>query len=202
MEGLLFYWICWLLWIVATFLLKKNTTRFYLSFVVLLLLSCSNTRITIWECQLNLALVVSFLSGVLYLARKKDWIWLLFGSLCMTFCYVGILLWELISPIWLFVPRLLMIPLIGLVLLLFLGETLIERCMVWSLGITSGEILHGLIMTSYGFQLTIGERSFFDLLFVGIAFIILLRLTVATKQKIDVVAQTIERKLKMRWNHE
>ncbi|SDL66035.1 hypothetical protein SAMN05216244_0311 [Sediminibacillus halophilus] len=120
----------------------------------------------------------------------------------MTFCYVGILLWELISPIWLFVPRLLMIPLIGLVLLLFLGETLIERCMVWSLGITSGEILHGLIMTSYGFQLTIGERSFFDLLFVGIAFIILLRLTVATKQKIDVVAQTIERKLKMRWNHE
>ncbi|QTM99669.1 hypothetical protein ERJ70_10365 [Sediminibacillus dalangtanensis] len=120
----------------------------------------------------------------------------------MTFCYVGILLWELISPIWLFVPRLLMIPFIGLVLLIFLAETLIEKCMVWCLGITSGEILHGLIMRSYGFHPTIGELSFFDLLFVGIAFIILLRLTVATKQKIDVVAQTIEQKLKMRWNHE
>ncbi|WP_026771243.1 MULTISPECIES: hypothetical protein [Sediminibacillus] len=202
MEGLLFYWICWLLWITTTFLLKKNRTRFYVSFVILLLLTCSNTNITVWDSKLNLATVVSFFAGILYLAKKKDWILLLFGSLCMTFCYVGILLWEMISPIWLFVPRLLMIPVIGLVLLFFLTETLIEKCMVWCLGITSGEILHGLIMNSYGFHPSIGEHSFFDLLFVGIAFIILLRLTLVAKQKLDQVAQTIERKLKMRWNHE
>ncbi|WP_053219385.1 YphA family membrane protein [Virgibacillus senegalensis] len=202
MDGLLFYWICWLLWTAATFLFKKNKTRFYLSFVILLLLSCSNTEVLVCNLQVNLAVIVSFLSGIIYLAKKKEWILLLFGSLCMTFCYVGILLWELISPIWLFVPRLLMIPLIAVILLLFLADNLIDKCLVWSLGITSGEILHGFIMNSYGFHTSIGELAFFDLLFGGIALQILLKLVLVTKYKLDTLAQTIERKLKMRWNHE
>ncbi|SDJ67202.1 YphA family membrane protein [Sediminibacillus albus] len=202
MDGLLFYWISWILWVIFTFLLKKTKVRFYLSVWILLLLSCSNTVVEILDYKVNIAIFVSFVCAILYMAKSPDWMYQLFGSLCMTFSYIGILLWELISPIWLFVPRIIIIPFLAMIMLYFIADNLIDKCMIWCLGLTSGEILHGLIMNSYGFQPVIGERSFFDLMFVGIGFQIIAKLIMIIKHNTENLLQSLERKLKMRWNHE
>ncbi|WP_077621720.1 YphA family membrane protein [Sediminibacillus massiliensis] len=202
MEGLFFYWISWMVWVFFTFLYRKDRFRIFMSAWILLLIICSEINATFVGYQVNMAVIVSFCGGMILHARSSRWLYHNFCTLCLVFSYTGILFWEMISPIWVFMPRLLMVPFLGVALLFFVCKTFRDRCAVWTLGVTTGEILHTIILNSYGFSVGIGQLSFLDLMMVGISFNLLATLMVLVKRRVEIILQSIEEKLKMRWNHE
>ncbi|MDL4840788.1 YphA family membrane protein [Aquibacillus rhizosphaerae] len=201
MDGLFFYWMGWIIWILITFLMKKNRNRTILGLGILILILFSDTIITIGNLDVNVALILLYFAAMFVLASRKDWIINTIWSLAIVFGYAGILFWEQISPIWLFVPRTIIIPVIGFVFLSFLSRSFVVKCVIWCLGITTGEVIHGLILHSYGFSESIGELAFLDLVFIEIAFLLVNLFIKETRVRLDLFTQSIEKQRK-RWTHE
>ncbi|SHF57213.1 YphA family membrane protein [Ornithinibacillus halophilus] len=200
MEGLYFYWFSWIFWVVVTFFMKKNNARTMLSYWILLCITLSNVYISIDVFHVSVTIIILLIGGFVIFTQLPNTIYHLFTSLTLMIGYTSFLIWESQAPIWLFMPREILLPLMLVALICILTYKFYYRLSIALIGICSGEFLYSFLLSSYYFSHTIGEKHFFDTLFIavfllfGIEFLNRLRLKII--QSIQIYRQSL------RWQNE
>jgi hypothetical protein len=88
--------------------------------------------------------------------------------------YAALLLWEKNTPVWLFMPRFVLIPLISVIIINMLTKGVHTRIATGLLGISAGELIYNIMLSGYGLKEPVGEMGFLDNLIVTLTLIILL----------------------------
>lgn len=193
MEGLFFYWICWLLWIIITFLMEKSRTRQFFGIWLLMLLIFSKTEIMVAEFNINASIFILYIGSIVLLAVNKRWLYHVFSAICIVFGYLGIMLWEQISPVWMFLPREAVIPATGFILLSLLTGSYIAKIAIWCLGVSTGEIIFSILLNGYGFKESIGDFAFLDVVMIEIGIIYCLTLLHKIRARMEYIIQSFEK---------
>ncbi|WP_099158372.1 YphA family membrane protein [Virgibacillus ndiopensis] len=195
-SGIIFYWIGWIFWVIVTFFMKKGRQRTFYACWILLIILCSPISIPIGGYQIGVSFLI-LLAGSTYFHSIAKSLYLLFSAFTISLGYIAILFWERITPVWLFLPRSVLIPLIMTFLIVILTESLHDKLAIGLLGITSGEILHSIILSSYQLYETIGGLAFLDIFFMITMLVIFIE--TVQKVKVKLYAAIHEYKQSLRW---
>src|SRR5699024_3162262 len=108
-NGLLFFYLAWIIWIIITFILPKPKTRTV--FAVFILLCLCFTTHYIEFCLPVSATFFILLSGlVYYLFKRPKTTYYFICTFTIATGYAAMLLWEANTTIWLFMSRDILIP--------------------------------------------------------------------------------------------
>ncbi|MBD1378627.1 YphA family membrane protein [Metabacillus arenae] len=173
MEGTIYYWLMWAGWITATFLLKKNKQRTFISLFILLNIIVSPHFVKIHSFYVNSSYFLFFFISLIILSAGKysrTFRNLLLGT-GLSFGYAGILLFELYDPVWFFIEsKWLLSFLIGGFCIYFM-ESFFARVSLFYLSICQGEFLFYLVISKFQGRLEVGAFPFLDLAAVGSLFL-------------------------------
>ncbi|MGY0691787.1 YphA family membrane protein [Virgibacillus sp. FSP13] len=194
-DGMLFLWFAWLLWIVVTFLMKKGKRRTYFACFLLLLIACSNVTLEIGGYFIQLSFIV-LIVGLLFFHAIARSFYLLFASFTICLGYTAILFWEQITPIWIFLPRSLLIPIAIVVLTIIITKQFESRLAIGLIGLTCGEMYHSFILSSYAIQEGIGDKQYFDMLLTFVLFVTLLEVIQQGKMAIYALSQDFKQSIR------
>lgn len=183
-DGLIFFWLGWFLWIIVTFLIRKSKQRTNLACWILLTLLCSNIYFTIESYHISLTFLILLGGAILLLARLPRFMYHIFISFTIMIGYAAMLLWEKNTPVWLFLPRFILIPLISVIMINMLARGVHNRLVTGLLGISAGELIYSIILSGYDLQEAIGEMGFLDNLMVTIVLIVFLDILQKGKYKL------------------
>lgn len=162
MTGMLFYWFSWILWIIVTFFMKKGRDRTLFSCWILLVLIFADAYIIIHGHDLSLAFVWIFLGALIWLLRLPRRTYHIFSSFTLMIGYAGMLYWAQVSPVWLFLPRTFLLSFLLSLILFMLAKEYVSQAGIGLLGMSCGEIVYALTLSSYGFPEAVGEMAFLD----------------------------------------
>lgn len=173
-EGIYFYWFSWIVWVFATFLMKKSRERTEVSFVILLALAMSNSVFQIAGFSIRASFLVLLLFSFMLLTKTKGLLLLyyLISSLIITIGYVCFHLFELFDPVWLIFDRKLLLSFIVLYLILMLVKDFYYRLAIAMVGACNGELLYFFILKRFSFEVELGSLSSLDALSAIIFFIV------------------------------
>ncbi|MFS0672686.1 hypothetical protein AB1K81_05730 [Ornithinibacillus sp. 179-J 7C1 HS] len=110
---------------------------------------------------------------------------LLFSAFTIMIGYASLLIWETNAPVWIFMPRLLIIPIICVLLTVILTKRFISRITISLIGLCSGEFLYSLLLTNYSITKTIGGLMFLDTLFVVLFIIVIITAVQLGKERVS-----------------
>ncbi|MFC4557398.1 hypothetical protein ACFO3D_04145 [Virgibacillus kekensis] len=172
-NGLIFYWLSWMLWIVITFFLNKSFIRTMAACFTLAMIFLAETYINLMSLKISLSYILLLGLLIVFQAKKKQLLLHTFTAFSVAVGYMGTLIWVNFTPLNLFFPS---DAVIFVVLLLLISNIISKpksRLVAGSLGITVGEIGYSLISIYYGYKDIVGDMGFFDLLtpVVGVIFI-------------------------------
>lgn len=165
MEGIIFYWISWSIWISATFLMSKNNPiRTRLAVYVLILIIISNFQFQLGDFQLYgsgiYILLVAYAS--LRQERKRMILYLSVCSIIVAASYSSFHLYELFDPVWLFMKREWMLGILLCYLSVLMQKKLKFRVIIVMTGAVQGDILNALLLNRHSLPYAIGGFSFLD----------------------------------------
>lgn len=163
-EGMIFYWISWIFWVIITFLLNKNKQRTSLAVWILFIIFCSNWYIHIEIYHLSVAFICIYMGGFVLLARMAKSVYYLFASFTVMIGYTSFLLWEQLAPVWLLISRDIMFPLLMTSMVLLISRGFWARISISLIGICTGELLYSHILLNFNIHKTIGGMAFLDML--------------------------------------
>ncbi len=165
MEGLIFFWISWLFWIMATFFMKRGSEeRFKLSLSLLLLIIVSPIVISVSGFKLSLSSLYIYIVLFLFLSKHKGvtLLHIFFCSFIMTLAYICFQIYEFFDPVWVVFPRNWMLSIIIVVLAISLQVNKLFRIYILLLGMVQGDFLYAIILKKYLFPYTVSSFSFLD----------------------------------------
>ncbi|MBP2240692.1 hypothetical protein J2Z40_001251 [Cytobacillus eiseniae] len=175
MEGIIFYWVSWMVWIMATFFMKKDQLRLKLSWILLVIIIASPHIVPIFQFEISMAGI--FLCSIFfYLATKMERLKMVYGCICafiIMLAYVCFHLFELFDPVWLIFPRNWMLSVMVVFLALILQENKRNRMYIIILGSFQGEILYALILSKYSFPYLIASLTFLDTMTIALGLVAL-----------------------------
>lgn len=172
-NGIIFYWLSWMLVIIVTFIMRKNRKRTLLACWLFITIICSNFHITILGFQISIALLSLILGSILLLVQLSHLMYYLFSSFTITIGYTAMLLWEMNAPVWLFLPRIITIAFIIGLMTTILAQDFYSRLGISLFGTACGELIFSLILSSYGMHVAVGELFYFDCI-IGVVVIFVL----------------------------
>lgn len=167
MEGSLFYWILWFVWVYLTFLLnRQNGYRLKLSAAVLTVIILSVYHIHFAGIDINLSgIFVLFLTYVTFYNEKTSSILYFFiCSFIVMIAYVSFHLFEIFDPVWLIFTKEWMLGICMGYLAILLQKNVKGRLLIMVSGSMQGEMLYAYILSRYGFPYQIGSLAFLDAL--------------------------------------
>lgn len=171
-----FYWLSWIFWGIATFFMKKRPLRSIFTCLILGSILCSNIYFSLGGYQILFSFIwLILVFGLLYTNLSVP-LYHLFVSFILMIGYTTILIWNQSSSILLFLPEPILGPLICSILIFLMINGLYHRLIAGTLGIASGEVLHGLILSSYHVPVMIGDVDFFVKLYMFILCLILVHI--------------------------
>lgn len=193
MEGFLFLWVSWILWVIVTFLMPKTKTR--LMHAVFLLTTISLTSVYfVWDgLYIYLVILVLLVYGFILLTKTDRWLRHTIVSIGVGLGYSGYLFWEQVMPIMLLVSRNLLIPAMASVVLFFITNNIRDQLAIWLLSASFGELIHSFILHSYGLEAALGELRFLDATFVTIGCLLVLRGFLELRRKLNDTIQWLEK---------
>ncbi|WP_400242027.1 hypothetical protein AB3U99_14565 [Niallia sp. JL1B1071] len=171
MEGSIFLFCTWFIWIITTFFLHKdNPKRTKYSMYVLIAIVLSPYK---WEwheisCSvllLSILIISFFYTGRL---RWKTAIYIIVSSFFMMLAYTTYELMAIIDPIWVFLPDPWLKVSILFVLVILLHKNIVCQILTLLIGSITGEILLSSILRNYQMEYYIGSMTFFDFLMLGV----------------------------------
>lgn len=163
-DGFLFYWFCWIFWILVTFFMKKTNYRTLLAYWILVTIICSPKYLYMGDFIISLSVIILFLGAMVLFSKQSKFFLHLFSAFTVTITYSALLFWEKVSPIWLILPRVFLFSIIIGYLISVLLPNLKGRITICLFGMISGEIIFSFVLASYGLREEIGEGSFLDTL--------------------------------------
>lgn len=185
MDGIFYYWFSWVLWVILTFIMPKNKNRTIYSVWILITIIFSNLYITSDYLEISIAYLSIIIGGFILLSTLKRKGLLLFSAFSIMIGYASLLIWETNAPVWIFMPRLLIIPIICVLLTVILTKKFISRITISLIGLCSGEFLYSLLLTNYSITKTIGGLVFLDTLFVVLFFIVIITAVQLGKERVS-----------------
>lgn len=180
LEQFLMYWLLWIIFIVVTFFMEKNSKRYVLTSWILFIICFSSLYITISEIELSVALLIILFGSFIYLVEVSFSMLQLTRAITVMISYCSLLIWEMLSPVWFFIPAYFLIPVILIFLTFILSHPLQQTYAFMLLGITLGQVLFDLLLSMYQLNQQIGMTSYFiyisltTLLLISIRAILLL----------------------------
>lgn len=176
LEGIVFYWISWSIWIAVTFLLdKKNKIRYPLSLGVLLIIIGSIYTLDFGEFSISVTalIILSLTYYFITRLRKAGAIYVFICNLIILLAYCSFLLFELFDPVWVVFDRKWMLSIILVYLTLMVHENHLMRILIILMGTLNGEVLFALIIRQYQFPYIVGSLAFLDVVSMAAAVILL-----------------------------
>lgn len=174
MEGVIFYWLFWLLWIYSTFLMKKGKERLKVSIWLLLTMIFSIHSLQFFHLHISFSSLF-ILMTVYYLIGKLDrWqgIYTFISSLIMLLSYMIFHLFELYDPVWVLFNRCLMLSFLLVSLAVLLHKELKLRLLAIISGAAQGDFLYGIYLRKFSIVYPIGMPAFLDVLALSITILL------------------------------
>ncbi|HZH60597.1 MAG TPA: hypothetical protein VEY70_13675 [Metabacillus sp.] len=190
MEGIIFYWIMWLAWIVTTFMMDKKKNRLKISIFILVSILLSKWLLVVSTYSINVTLLLFLFLGYYLAVNEKKFKVVSFYliSLTITFAYAGIMLFRIYDPVWFIIDFRFIISGIISVLAIYLGRTTVQQFSLYLIAICQGEFLYWIVLGQFHEVITFGTAAFLDMLSIG-CFMIYLWLVI--QQLIIVIENTI-----------
>jgi hypothetical protein len=171
-EGILFYWLAWICWLVVTFFMKKGASRTTIGLLLLVGIILSGHSISFTFGTVNAAFILCLLIGFIQAARNHQYLsHHLIGSFSVAITYVSMQLFALYDPVKLIVDKkyiLMVVLLIELFLFIQKQNTIIP---VYFIGMVIGDILFQLLIYRLQGYIEVGSNYVLDL-FASTLFII------------------------------
>ncbi|MFJ7725539.1 hypothetical protein ACIQXV_05160 [Neobacillus sp. NPDC097160] len=165
MEGAMFYWICWSLWVYLTFLLNRgNPYRFKLSAIILILLLLSNFQLKVGIFEVQAGGLFLLITSYLFISQEKRgaMIYYFICSFIISMAYVTFHLFEIFDPIWIIFKKEWMMAIVFGCLAILLQKTLKGRLLIMICGTMQGEFLYAFILNKFPFPHPIGALEYLD----------------------------------------
>src|SRR5699024_717833 len=145
MDGLfLFNWIGWFIVIIIYFFVDGIYLRYYFLYTMFLIMLLIHVYVPIFgQMYVTGAFIVLCLSAFYYYIRLQLSYYDIFVTITVIFCYLALLLWEKIAPIWFVMTPLMMIPLIVCTLITMFITSFSKRVAIAVFGLTVGQLLFG-----------------------------------------------------------
>ncbi|MBM7619566.1 hypothetical protein JOC95_001415 [Bacillus tianshenii] len=163
-EGLYFYFLSWVGWIIVTFFFSKSKQRLMVSVLLLLIIIGSNTFIPIMEFQISFSFIVLAFTAIILLVivLKKNLLLHYFSICTVALAYVCFKLFEIYDPVWIIFDRTWMLSIILLYLGLMLFKSKSERFVFLLTGLLMGELLSSFVLHSVFRYSVVGSFEFLD----------------------------------------
>lgn len=163
-ELILFYYCTWFIYIVVYFFMQPSFISKGLLMFILIYICLSPYFIMIGSLYVSLSfclllISVSVLFGLSYI--KMDVLFVTF--ICMI-SYVGLLLWEKLAPVLVFIPSQLWIAIIIVFIVRFLLRSFTNQVIVTVIGLSWGQLMYELILIDYGLETLIGNYEYMNYL--------------------------------------
>ena len=145
MEGILFYWIFWIGWIIITFFYRKrHPDRLKFSASILVNNLFINILFILFGFELSGSGVFIIFTAYLYIVQfeKRQILYLLLTSFIIMIAYVCFLLFEMFDPIWVIFKREWMLVLLIAYVVIFLHSDKKQRILVMLIGLIQGEVFY------------------------------------------------------------
>ncbi|WP_441293260.1 YphA family membrane protein [Paraliobacillus ryukyuensis] len=195
------YWVWWIYLTLVTFFMKKSSLRNSLAILLFLLLIFGNYIITWKQISVNTAVLILFIASSLFLTRSKRRISLFVVCLFVAHVYAGLRCFEVVTPVWFFLPKTLLYGGIFVVIISFLSKKLIDKLIIVCLSIIIGEAIFMATVYSINWNIIIGAPDLLLLLTVLSAIILCHHLGMEIKRKLQDILHVIEQQNK-RWTNE
>lgn len=172
MEGLIFYWISWMVWIMATFFMDRNNKyRFLLSAWILFFIMLSPWTLKIFNVETGIGGLFLLVSLYIFAGRLKKLskLYFLFCAFILMMAYVTFHLFELFDPVWVIFSRNWMLSVLLVYLAVLLQKNRMLRLPLILLGSIQGEVLYALILNQFSFPYTIGSLAFLDIMAISVS---------------------------------
>lgn len=164
MDGLFFLYINWMLWVVLFFLMPNSQMRMWISNCLLLLIITSSFEVQVSPISVTLAnLLIIVVSLFIIAIHSRQHIRTACLALSVCIGYVGALMWEMVSPVWIFAPRLLIYSVLAFMLMLLISDSMWLRIAIWGLGSSVGEIVYSFLLIDFGFHEPVGDLAYLDI---------------------------------------
>ncbi|WP_027408594.1 hypothetical protein [Anoxybacteroides tepidamans] len=166
MEGAYFYWCAWVCWIYATFLMKKTKKRTVLAAFMLVTIILSVHAVAIGPFSVMLSFLFVFFVSYCFIVQRSGWkfVYAFISMMAIAFVYASLQMFALIDPVWVWADQTWMLAILLMILCLMLGSNLSERLLYAAVGSCQGEIVYALAVKQIPLPYTVGSLSFFDLL--------------------------------------
>ncbi|AZU63161.1 YphA family membrane protein [Neobacillus mesonae] len=165
MEGAVFFWFFWAVWVYATFLLeKKNPYRLKLAFIVLTVIIFSNHQFIFGRIEIAWSGLILLLFSYYFLANEKHQI-IIYHSICsliISIAYASFHLFEIFDPIWIIFKKEWMISICMWYLAILLQKNLKNRLIVAVSGTMQGEFLTAYILNKLQIPYAVGSFGYLD----------------------------------------
>ncbi|MBX9972843.1 hypothetical protein [Cytobacillus firmus] len=172
MEGLIFYWISWMVWIMATFFMDRNNKyRFLLSAWILFFIILSPWTLKILNVETSIGGLFLLISLYIFAGRLKKLskFYFLFCAFILMMAYVTFHLFELFDPVWVIFSRNWMLSVLLVYMAVLLQKNRMLRLPLVLLGGIQGEVLYALILKKFSFPYTIGSLAFLDIMAISVS---------------------------------
>jgi hypothetical protein len=168
MEGLFFYGIAWVSWIVTTFLMKKNKMRLILSALLLLIIISSTTYKEVAGVNVYASSFILFFIGVIFVASaKKSKLLCCLYAVMIAMMYSVFHFVEIYDPIWIQVHRTILLGGILTVSSLLYSDYPSVSIGTLLMGTVQGEVVLAITLRKYGFHDHIGGLLHLEACFVA-----------------------------------
>ncbi|MCA1058315.1 hypothetical protein LCL96_05185 [Rossellomorea aquimaris] len=174
MDGIMYLWLLWGMWIYTTFLMRKSHPhRFRYSFLCLLLICAFPYGMKIASVEVSFPVFVLALICILYIRNLhlKDKLYMLIAVLTMGMLYAGVGLLSIYDPVLMFMDRDYILSLsFVLVSVLFYGHSSLSEFRVIAIGGSSviGDFFLSVPLNNVGFTYPIGGPAYLDILALSI----------------------------------
>ncbi|WP_246942230.1 hypothetical protein [Bacillus pinisoli] len=170
MEGIWFYWLAWIGWVILTFFWPKGKLRTVLTACLLILIITAHKNIDILQTEASIGFIFLFACNFVLIIHYSymKLLYLFISTVIMSFSYVSFHLFKIYDPVWVMFHPSFMVAVLLTYLALLLVKNQKERYIIFLFGLCQGELLYGIIMDYFSFPVIFGALSFFDIAAIGL----------------------------------
>lgn len=176
MEGILFYWFCWIGWVILTFIYpKKHPLRLPLAVWLLAAMVFANCSLTFFALEWNGTGLFIIVTIYLYIARLhwKQILYFLLTAFILMLVTVCFLFFELYDPVWIIIDRNWLLAGFAVYVVLLLHSDHFVRLLALLFGMVHGEIFYAFILKQFSFSYPVSSLVFLDALALACFMVVL-----------------------------
>jgi hypothetical protein len=200
-DGILYLWLIWGIWIFTTFLMNKaHPYRFRYSLICLLLLCVFPYGLNIDSVEVAVPVVVLGLICIHYIRffSLKEKLYMLVVILTMGMLYAGIGLVAIYDPVLMFIDRnlIMALSLAFLSILYYSSSSYMFRMIAIAGSSIVGEVFMCIPLKNVGFLYPIGGPVYLDVLAISTGILIAIKLFEEINQLFNIKVQTNKGEMK------